>query len=231
MGNPAEPGNPPKETSGDVPTVDAHPKATASSGVPLPPPIPGAVELATERALAAVAAEVAAEAEAEAVPSVSVAELEVKIQLATPLIRRLEVSLKAVEALHKQLHAPAQRTAQQRTFVLQQGADSCADFYSAAAELHALHGKMGDMVSPTQAESTDVAAVLARADADAHRARVMAAKLEVYEGAFLHDAPDHRRRPHHRRRRRPGPAGAPGPLQASCSRELRPGPRRSSRLR
>ena len=45
------------------------------------------------------------------------------------------------------------------------------------------------MVSPTQAESTDVAAVLARADADAHRARVMAAKLEVYEGAFLHDAP------------------------------------------
>ena len=84
-----------------------------------------------------------------------------------------------MEALHKQLHAPAQRTAQQRTFVLQQGADSCADFYSAAAELHALHGKMGDMVSPTQAESTDVAAVLARADADAHRARVMAAKLEV----------------------------------------------------
>ena len=73
--------------------------------------------------------------------------------------------------------------------MLQQGADSCADFYSAAAELHALHGKMGDMVSPTQAESTDVAAVLARADADAHRARVMAAKLEVYEGAFLHDAP------------------------------------------
>ena len=48
--------------------------------------------------------------------------------------------------------------------------------------------------------STDVAAVLA--DADAHRARVMAAKLEVYEGAFL-DAPA-RRRPHHRRRRRPG---------------------------
>ena len=34
-----------------------------------------------------------------------------------------------------------------------------------------------------------MAAVLARADADAHRARVMAAKLEVYEGAFLHDAP------------------------------------------
>ena len=91
MGNPVT-----KETSGDVPTVDAHPKATASSGVPLPPPIPGAVELATERALAAVAAEVAAEAEAEAVPSVSVAELEVKIQLAAPLIRRLEVSLKAV---------------------------------------------------------------------------------------------------------------------------------------
>ena len=81
MGNPVT-----KETSGDVPTVDAHPKATASSGVPLPPPIPGAVELATERALAAVAAEVAAEAEAEAVPSVSVAELEVKIQLATPLL-------------------------------------------------------------------------------------------------------------------------------------------------
>ena len=205
MGNPVT-----KETSGDVPTVDAHPKATASSGVPLPPPIPGAVELATERALAAVAAEVAAEAEKEAVPSVSVAELEVKIQLAAPLIRRLEVSLKAVEALHPSCTL---RRSGRRSSVpsCSTGRRLVRAGQSAAAGLHALHGKMGDMVSPTQADvdgrgggprSRMPTPALGPRACDGGEARGLRRGIPARRS-------DHRRRPHHRRRRRRGPPAMP----------------------